>query len=74
MSGFRFVFAVLCFTGVLLFAVYLRSVNNRIFYQLCEEKVAQERLNEDLGQKQLRLESMINPAAISERLEAESAR
>lgn len=68
MSQFRFVFVVFCFTAVLIFAVYLRSVSNQVFYQLCECSAEQSRLKQDLGAKQLRLEAMINPAAISRRL------
>ena len=69
MSRFRFVFVVFYFTGILILAVYLRSANNRIFYQLSMQTVEQEYLNEELGQKQLRLEQLINPTSVSERLE-----
>ena len=69
MSRFRFVFLVFYFTGLLILAVYLRSLNNRIFYELSLETDEQERLNEELGDKQLRLERLINPNAVSERLE-----
>jgi len=69
MSRFRFVFVVFYFTGILILAVYLRSLNNRIFYELSLETDEQERLNEELGDKQLRIERLINPNAVSERLE-----
>jgi len=69
MSRFRFVFVVFYFTGILILAVYLRSLNNRIFYELSLETDEQERLNEELGDKQLRLERLINPTAVSERIE-----
>ena len=69
MSRFRFVFVVFYFTGILILAVYLRSLNNRIFYELSLETDEQERLNEELGDKQLRIERLINPTAVSERLE-----
>ena len=68
MSQFRFVFVVFCFTAVLILAVYLRSAGNQVFYQLCSCNVEQSRLKQDLGAKQLLLEGMINPAAISRRL------
>ncbi|MEJ2704659.1 MAG: hypothetical protein P8Z79_19665 [Sedimentisphaerales bacterium] len=68
MSHFRFVFVVLCFTAVLIIAVYVRSVNNRLFYQICVCNAERERLKQDLGTKQLRLESLINPASLSQRL------
>jgi hypothetical protein len=68
MSQFRFVFAVLCLTAILVFTVYLRDANNRIFYKLCMHRAELNQLKQELGAKQLRLESLINPAAISERL------
>ncbi len=68
MSQFRFVFAVLCLTAVLIFAVYLRDANNRIFYELCIYRAELNQLKQELGAKQLRLEGIINPAAISQRL------
>jgi len=68
MSQFRFVFAVLFLTAILIFAVYLRDANNRIFYQLCMYRTDLNQLKQELGAKQLRLESLINPAAISQRL------
>ena len=68
MSHFRFVFVVLCFTAVLIIAVYVRSVNNRLFYQICVVNAEREQLKQDLGTKQLRLESLINPASLSQRL------
>jgi len=69
MSRFRFVFAVFYFTAILIFAVYLRSANNRIFYEFCRYRSEQSRLKQKLGTKQLLLEGLINPAAISQRLE-----
>lgn len=67
-SQFRFVYAVLCLTAILIFAVYLRDTNNRIFYRLCTHRAQISQLKQELGVKQLRLESLINPAAISQRL------
>lgn len=64
-----FVFVVFYFTAILLFTVYLRSADNRIFYKLCTIGVEQNRLKQKLWQKQLQLESLINPAAVSERLD-----
>jgi len=69
MSQFRFVLVVFYFTAVLIFAVYLRGANNRIFYELCASEAKQARLKQQLGTKQLMLESLINPAAISQRLD-----
>ncbi|MHC4062151.1 MAG: hypothetical protein ACYSR6_11190 [Planctomycetota bacterium] len=68
-SRFCFVFVVFYFATVLIFTVYLRNTNNRIFYSLCAINAKQSRLKQQLWQKQLRLESLINPAAVSERLD-----
>ena len=68
MSQFRFVFVVFCFTAVLIFAVYLRNANDRIFNELCACDADMSRLKQELGTKQLLLEGMINPAAISQRV------
>ncbi len=66
---FRFVFVVLYFTAVLIFAVYLRNVNNRIFYQIYTLEAEQSWLVQELTHKQLEVEALINPAAVSERLD-----
>lgn len=68
MSQFRFVFVVFYFTAVLILAVYLRSANNQIFYELCSCNVELSRLKQQLGAKQLLLESLINPASVSQHL------
>ncbi|MHC4508304.1 MAG: hypothetical protein ACYTAO_05005 [Planctomycetota bacterium] len=70
MSQFRFVYVVFCFTAILILAVYLRSAGNQVFYQLCSCNAEQSRLKQELGTKQLLLEGLINPAAISQRLDA----
>jgi len=64
---FRFVFVVLYFTAVLIFTVYLRSANNRIFYKLYAQESEQGRLIQELTHKQLEVENLINPAAVSQR-------
>ena len=69
MTRFRFVFVVFYFTGILTLTVYLRHLNNHTFYQLSAESAQQARLNEHLGEKQLRVEELTNPSAVSERLE-----
>ena len=68
MSHFRFVFVVFCFTAVLIVTVYMRNVNNRLFYQLCQCNAERDRLKQELGARQLRLESLINPASLSPRI------
>lgn len=69
MGQFRFVFVIFCVTGILIFAVYLRNANNRLSYKLYTIRSEQNQLKQQLWQKQLRIESLTNPAAISERLD-----
>ena len=65
-SKFRFLFVVFYLTVVLILAVSLRNTNNRIFYRLCNINAEHNRLKQQLWRKQLELESVINPAAVSE--------
>jgi len=65
---FRFCLVAFYFTAVLIFTVYLRSANNRIFNKVCTVNTEQGRLTQQLRQKQLQLEDLINPAAVSQRL------
>jgi len=67
-SRFRFIFVVFYFTAILILTVYLRGICNHNFYKLCSINAEQNRLKQQLWQKQLQLESLINPAAVSERL------
>jgi len=67
-SRICFVLVVFFFAATLIVAVYLRGSNHRTFYTLRRYTIEQERLRQELWQKQLRVESLINPAAISERL------
>jgi hypothetical protein len=68
---FRFclAFVVFYFTAVLILAVYLRGTNKRAFYKLYTYQAEHNQLRQELWQKQLQLEGLINPAAISQRLE-----
>ncbi len=68
-SQFRFCFVIFFFTVVLIIAVSLRNANNRIFYELCTYRVQANQLRQELGVKQLRFESLTNPAAIEQHLE-----
>ena len=68
MFGFRFIYVVFCFTAILIAAVYLRSSNNHLFYKLCAIRSEQNQLKQQLWQKQLRVESLVNPAAVSQKL------
>ena len=68
MSQFRFVLVVFYFTATLIFAVYLRGANNRVFYKLSQYNAHQRQLKQELVARQLELESLINPAALTKRL------
>ena len=68
MSQFRFVLVVFYFTAVLIFAVYLRGANNRVYYELSQYNAQLGQLKQELGARQLLLESLINPAALTKRL------
>jgi hypothetical protein len=66
MSQFRFILVVFYFTAVLIFAVYLRGANNRVFYERSQYEAHLRQLNQELIAKELLLESLINPAALTE--------
>ena len=62
----RFSFIAIVITANLLFIVALRTSCDRIFYKRCECRWQQGRLRQQLGSKQLKLESLINPVKIIE--------
>ena len=64
-SQFRFVFVILCFTALLTLTVYLRTEESRIIYRLCAVKAQQNRQRQQLWQKQIMVENLTNPAAVS---------
>ena len=69
MTQFRFIYLVFLLTAALVFAVHVRSTSSRAFYKFRIAHLKQTRLNQNLRQEQLLMESLVNPAAISERLE-----
>jgi len=64
-----FILIIFYFTAVSIFAVSLRSANNHIFYKLYVLSAEQNRLKQELWQKQLQVENLINPAAVSKQLD-----
>lgn len=71
MSRSRLIFVVFYFTVVLIGAVHLRVSASRVFYRWRRAQVAQDNLKLQLGGKQLKLERLLNPSVISERIEKE---
>ncbi len=67
-SRFCFALVVFFFAATLIVAVYLRGANRRVFYRIRTYKIEQGRLQQELWQKQLRVETLINPASISRKL------
>jgi len=64
-SRFSFVLVIIFFAATLIVAVYLRGADKRTFYEVRMCKIEQGRLQQELWQKQLRVESLINPASIA---------
>ncbi len=71
MSRSRLIFVVFYLTVVMIGAVYLRVSATRLFRQWRGAHVAQDNLKLQLGGKQLKLEYLLNPSVISERIEKE---
>ena len=67
--GFRLVFVAFFFTSVMLFAASVRNANDRIFYKIMAARLSQNRVKQQLAAKQLRLENLINPASVSEKID-----
>jgi hypothetical protein len=65
MAGFRFIFAIVTVAAVLILTIYLRNRCDRICYLINSVNAQQCRLKQQLWQKQLRLESYINPASVT---------
>ena len=63
---FRFIYVVIFFTAVLIGTVYLRNADNRVCFKLYKLDIRQSRLKQQLWQKQLRVENLLNPALITE--------
>jgi len=68
-SGVYFVFIVFFVTAILLITVALRTAENRVFYRLCIVRSRENHLKQQLWQKQLQLESRLNPGVLSRYLQ-----
>ncbi len=69
MSRSRLIFVVFLLTVVLIGAVHLRVSSSRVFYRYRRALVVQDNLRLQLGNKQLKLEHLLNPNVISEQIE-----
>jgi hypothetical protein len=69
MSRSRLIFVVFHLTVVLIGAVHLRVSSSRVFYRYRKALVAQDNLRLQLGNKQLKLEHLLNPGVTSEQIE-----
>ncbi len=67
--GIRFVYVVFCCTAILVLGISLRSDENSAFYKLCQVTTNQSRVKQQIWQKQMELESLLNPEKVSKLLE-----
>ena len=67
-SRLCFVFVVFYLAAILLVAVWVRSANRQMFYNLRKIDAEQSRLKQQLWEKQLQLESLINPGSVYKRV------
>ena len=64
MSRLRVILVVFSATAFLIFTVFLRTSSSRMFYQYQRSLVEQKKLRQQLWQKQLRFECLVNPAGL----------
>lgn len=72
MSRARLIFIVFYLTAVLIATISLRTASNRMYYKFRKVYVTQNRLKQQLWEKQLHLEKLINPAALIKQTEQEN--
>ena len=66
MSRSRIIFIIFLMTAMLIATVLLRTTSSRNFFKFRKAYVKQNRLKQQLWQKQLVMETLTNPGAISE--------
>ena len=64
MSRLRVIFVVFSVTAFLIFTILLRTSASRMFFQYQQSSVEQKELLQQLWQKQLQFECMVNPAGL----------
>lgn len=63
-----FFYVIFFITAVLVLTVHLRTDNSRVVYRLCRSRVEQNRCVQQVGNRQLLLENLISPTAVSKHL------
>jgi len=64
MSRLRVIFIVFSVTALLIFTILLRISASRMFFQYQQASVEQKELLQQLWQKQLQFECLVNPAGL----------
>jgi hypothetical protein len=64
MSRSRVILVVFSVTAFLIFTIFLRTFASRMFFQYQQFSVEQKELLQQLWQKQLQFECMVNPAGL----------
>jgi hypothetical protein len=72
MSKARLIFIVFYLTALLVAAAGLRISASRLFYKFDKAIITQNRIRQMLWQKQLELQALTGPQAVSEQVEHES--
>jgi hypothetical protein len=71
MSRARLIFIIFYLTALLISAAGVRIASSRIFNKFSTALIIQNRLKQQLWQKQLELEGLTGPGAVSQRSEHE---
>lgn len=71
MAGFRYIYAIFTIALLLIFTVHLRNRCDRICNLIITTEAQQNRLKQQLWQKQLQLESYTSPTTIFKSLPKE---
>jgi hypothetical protein len=64
MSRLRVILVVFSVTAFLIFTILLRTSASRMFFQYQQSSVKQKELLQQLWQKQLQFECLVNPAGL----------
>jgi hypothetical protein len=73
MSRSRLIFIVFYLTVVFIVTIHLRIESSQLFYRYRAASVNQNRLKQQLWEKQLQLERLISPSAIFEYIKGDNS-